>query len=118
MADKLAALLRRDGHEVRLAYDGSVGVAAASAFPPELVLLDIALPGMDGYEVARHIRQQSGLENVKIVGLSGYTHEDARRRALDAGFDELLAKPVDLKALEATLARLVPSNDSGSTRSR
>ena len=118
VADKLAALLRRDGHEVRLAYDGSVGVAAASAFPPELVLLDIALPGMDGYEVARHIRQQSGLENVKIVGLSGYTHEDARRRALDAGFDELLAKPVDLKALEATLARLVPSNDSGSTRSR
>jgi signal transduction histidine kinase/CheY-like chemotaxis protein len=107
VADKLAALLRRDGHEVRLAYDGSVGVAAAGAFPPELVLLDIALPGMDGYEVARHIRQQSGLENVKIVGLSGYTHEDARRRALDAGFDELLAKPVDLKALEATLARLV-----------
>ena len=107
VADKLAALLRRDGHEVRLAYDGSAGVAAAGAFPPELVLLDIALPGMDGYDVARHIRRQSGLEKVKIVGLSGYTHEDARRRALDAGFDELLAKPVDLKALEATLARLV-----------
>jgi len=61
---------------------------------------------MDGYQVARRIREQPGLENVGIVGLSGYTHEDARRRAMDAGFNELLAKPVDLKVLEATLGRL------------
>jgi two-component system CheB/CheR fusion protein len=71
------------------------------------VLLDIALPGMDGYEVARQIRQQPGLENVGIVGVSGYTHEEARRHAMDAGFDELLAKPIDLDVLRTTLARVV-----------
>ena len=106
VADWLTALLRYDGHEVRLERDGPAAVAAVGAFRPTAVLLDIGLPGMDGYQVARRIREQSGLENVGIVGLSGYTHEDARRRAMDAGFNELLAKPVDLKVLEATLGRL------------
>jgi CheY-like chemotaxis protein/anti-sigma regulatory factor (Ser/Thr protein kinase) len=107
VADKLTALLRRDGHEVRLERDGAAAVAAVCAFQPSAVLLDIALPVMDGYQVARQIRQQPGLENVVIVGLSGYTHEEAQRRAADAGFDELLGKPIDLNVLGTKLARLV-----------
>ena len=107
VADKLAALLRRDGHEVRLERDGAAAVMAVSAFQPSAVLLDIGLPLMDGYQVARQIRQQPGFENVVIVGLSGYTHEEAQRRSVEAGFDELLGKPFDLNVLGAKLARLV-----------
>jgi CheY-like chemotaxis protein len=107
VADKLTALLRRDGHEVRLERDGAAAVATAGAFRPSAVLLDIALPVMDGYQVARQIRQQPGLEDVVIVGLSGYTHEEAQRRSADAGFDELLGKPFDLNVLGTKLARLV-----------
>ena len=107
VADKLTALLRRDGHEVRLERDGAAAVVAVSAFQPSAVLLDIGLPLMDGYQVARQIRQQPGFENVVIVGLSGYTHEEAQRRSVEAGFDELLGKPFDLNVLGAKLARLV-----------
>jgi CheY-like chemotaxis protein len=74
---------------------------------PSAVLLDIGLPLMDGYQVARQIRQQPGFENVVIVGLSGYTHGEAQRRSVEAGFDELLGKPFDLNVLGAKLARLV-----------
>jgi two-component system CheB/CheR fusion protein len=107
VANKLTALLQRDGHEVRLERDGLAAVAAVGEFQPSAVLLDIGLPVMDGYQVARQIRQQPGLENVVIVGLSGYTHEEAQRRAADAGFDELLGKPFDLNVLGTRLARLV-----------
>jgi two-component system, chemotaxis family, CheB/CheR fusion protein len=107
VADKLTALLRRDGHEVQLQRDGPAAVAAAGAFQPTAVLLDIGLPGLDGYQVARQIRQQPGLENVVIVGLSGFTHEEAQRRSVDAGFDELLGKPIDLNVLGTKLARLI-----------
>ena len=106
VADMLTVLLRHDGHDVRLERDGLAALAAADAFRPEAVLLDIGLPDIDGYDVARRIRQ-SGLQ-VGIVGLSGYTNDEARRRAMDAGFDELLAKPVDRQLLETTLAHLVP----------
>jgi two-component system CheB/CheR fusion protein len=105
LADQLAVLLRLDGHEVRLEREGTAAVSAANEFRPQAVLLDIGLPGMDGYEVARNIRRQ--LDGVVIIGLSGYTHEEARRRAREAGFDEHLAKPVDPDVLLATLSRLV-----------
>ena len=107
VADKLTALLRCDGHEVRLERDGPSAIAAVGTFQPSAVLLDIGLPLMDGYQVARQIRLQPGLENVVIVGLSGYTHEEAQRRSVEAGFDELVAKPFDLNVLGTKLARLV-----------
>jgi PAS domain S-box-containing protein len=111
VGDKLTTLLRHDGHEVRLERDGCPAIAAAEAFRPSVILLDIGLPIMDGYQVARQIRQQPGLKNVVIIGLSGYTNEESHRRSIDAGFDELLGKPIDLDVLKATMARFVSRND-------
>jgi CheY-like chemotaxis protein len=113
VADRLVALLGADGHEVRLERDGLAAIASLRSFSPQAVLLDIGLPGVDGYEVARRIRQHPGLRHVVIVGLSGYAQEDARRQSKEAGFDEHLAKPVDLKVIRATLARLVASRSAG-----
>ncbi len=90
-----ALILSRNGHEVRVAYDGPSAVTAAQEQRPEFVLLDIGLPGMDGYEVARHLRQDENLAGVKLVAVSGYGQESDRRRSQEAGFDQHLVKPVD-----------------------
>ncbi len=90
-----ALILNRNGHEVRVAYDGPGAVAAAQEFLPEFVLLDIGLPGMDGYEVARHLRQDANLAGLTLVAVSGYGQESDRRRSQEAGFDQHLVKPVD-----------------------
>ena len=78
----------------------------AETFWPEVVFLDIGMPGMDGYEVARRIRHRSGLENVLLVALTGWGQEEDRRRSQEAGFDQHLVKPVEPKSLEAILASL------------
>ncbi len=88
-------ILQRNGHDVRLAYDGPAAVAAAQEHRPEFVLLDIGLPGMDGYEVARRLRQDENLRGLKLIAVSGYGQESDRRRSQEAGFDEHLVKPVD-----------------------
>ncbi len=90
-----ALILSRNGHEVRVAYDGPGAVAAAQEFLPEFVLLDIGLPGMDGYEVARHLREDANLAGLTLVAVSGYGQESDRRRSQEAGFDQHLVKPVD-----------------------
>jgi two-component system CheB/CheR fusion protein len=102
-ADSLALLLQASGHEVRTAHDGLAGLEAARAARPEVVLLDIGLPRMDGYEVARRLRAQLG-HDVVLVALTGYGQADDRRRAREAGFNIHLVKPVDLDALERLLA--------------
>ncbi len=88
-------ILQRNGHEVRLAYDGPAAVAAAQEYRPEFVLLDIGLPGMDGYEVARRLRRDENLRGIKLIAVSGYGQESDRRRSQEAGFDQHLVKPVD-----------------------
>jgi len=106
-AQSLALLLEMDGHEVRLAYDGLSAVAAATAYQPEVVLLDIGLPELDGYEVARQIRQQAALRSVRLVALTGYGQDTDRQRSLDAGFDHHLVKPanfLDIKNILGTVA--------------
>ena len=90
-----ALILSRNGHDVRVAYDGPGAVAAAQEYLPEFVLLDIGLPGMDGYEVARHLRQDANLAGLTLVAVSGYGQESDRRRSQEAGFDQHLVKPVD-----------------------
>jgi signal transduction histidine kinase len=105
-ADSLAMLLRLLGHEVGTAHDGMAALDAARAFVPEVVLLDIGLPNMDGYEVARRLRQEPALSGALLVALTGYGQEQDRRRSLEAGFDIHLVKPVDPDELEAILARL------------
>ena len=103
-AQSLAMLLAASGHEVRVAYDGPGALAQLKDRASDLVLLDIGLPGIDGFEVAQRIRQQPGLSNVVLVALTGYGHEEDRRRSAAAGFNHHLVKPADFQQLDRILA--------------
>src|SRR4029079_3752915 len=87
-ADSLAMMLARDGHEVRQTYAGAPALASLREFRPDVILLDIGLPGMDGYEVARRIRQQPDGASVRLIALTGYGQESDKSRTRAAGFDE------------------------------
>lgn len=108
-ADSLALLLRLLGAEAHVARDGPSALAAARAVRPAVVLLDLGMPGMDGYEVARRLRREPGWRDVVLVALTGWGQEEDRRRSREAGFDHHLVKPVDPPALEALLAGLPPA---------
>ncbi|NRF67316.1 PAS domain S-box protein [Aquincola sp. S2] len=105
-ATSLAMLLRMHGHEVRIAQDGPSALAMATAFVPDMVFLDLGMPGMDGYEVARRLRSQPALEQVVLTALTGWGQQEDRRRTAEAGFDHHLVKPLELKALETLLKAL------------
>jgi signal transduction histidine kinase len=105
-ADSLAELLRVWGHEVQAVYDGSQALAAAPGFRPEVALLDIDMPDMSGYELARQLRTRDGLDGTAYVALTGYGQEEDRRRSAAAGFRAHLVKPVDPEALRQLLATL------------
>jgi two-component system, chemotaxis family, CheB/CheR fusion protein len=96
MADSLAELLRMDGHNVVTANDGTTAIDAARGFMPDVVLLDIGLPGMNGMEVARKLRTLAETRDVLLVAISGYGQTSDRDRALAAGFNHYLVKPADL----------------------
>jgi signal transduction histidine kinase/ActR/RegA family two-component response regulator len=102
-AESMAMLLRALGHEVRTAPDGPAALERARAFQPDMVLLDIGLPRMDGYEVARRLRGEAGLCKVLLVALTGYGQDEDRRRTREAGFDHHLVKPIDWDDLEPLL---------------
>ena len=99
-------LLRMAGHDVAVARDGLGAVDQTASFDPDLVLLDIGLPGISGYEAAQRIRQLPRGEGVQLVALTGWGQEDDRRRSREAGFDQHLVKPVDFDALRTLLASL------------
>jgi PAS domain S-box-containing protein len=103
-ADSLALMLQMMGHETRTAYDGLEAVQLAGMFRPEIVLLDIGLPKMNGFEAARHIRQQPWGDSLDLIAQSGWGQEEDKRRALEAGFDHHLTKPVQAATLEKLLA--------------
>jgi two-component system CheB/CheR fusion protein len=103
-ADSIALLLRLGGHEVRVAHDGPTALLIARAFRPQVVFLDIGMPGMDGYEVARRLRREPGPQPALLVALTGWGHDEDRRRSQEAGFDHHLVKPVDPAALVQLLA--------------
>ena len=107
-ADSLTILLELLGHDVRVAYDGLAALDAVRAGVPDVVLLDIGLPGLDGYEVARRIRELAGAERVVLIALTGYGRDEDRARTQAAGFDLHLVKPVDPDALEGVVARFAP----------
>ncbi len=102
-AESLATLLRLEGQDVRVAHDGPAALEAAPAYRPDVVFLDIGMPGMDGYEVARRLRREPGLEGVLLVALTGWGQDEDRRRSREAGFDEHLVKPVDPAAVATLL---------------
>jgi signal transduction histidine kinase/ActR/RegA family two-component response regulator len=98
-ADSLAALLEIDGFDVRTVYDGAAAVRASAQASPDMIVMDLGMPGMDGYETARAIRQQAGAENILMIALTGWGQNDARRRTVEAGFDHHLVKPVELEQI-------------------
>jgi CheY-like chemotaxis protein len=103
-AESLAMLLRLEGHCVRTAYDGPAAVQAAREELPEVMLLDIGLPGFDGFQVAQQLREQVRLGQVILVAVTGYCQEEDRRESELAGFHCHLVKPVDPVALRQQLA--------------
>ncbi len=105
-ADSLAMMLRLAGHEVHAVYDGREAVEAAAWFRPDLALLDIGMPKLNGMQAARHIREQQWGMNVVLVAITGWGQEEDKRRAMEAGFNHHLTKPVDPAALETLLVDL------------
>jgi CheY-like chemotaxis protein len=104
-AETLATLLQLWGHHSCLAHDGTGALQAVTAFQPDVVLLDIGLPGMDGYQVAQQLRECPGMEKAVLVAMTGYGGEEDHRRSQEAGIDYHLVKPVDLEVLQELLAR-------------
>jgi signal transduction histidine kinase/DNA-binding response OmpR family regulator len=102
-ADSLAILLGLQGHETRIAQSGPEALEAAAAFGPDIALLDLGLPGMDGYELAARLRAMAQLRHIRLVALTGYGRSEDRQRTQAAGFDDHLVKPVDLAALTRSL---------------
>jgi two-component system CheB/CheR fusion protein len=98
-AETMAMLLQVAGHEVQTAGDGDTAISAALAFHPEMVLLDIGLPGKDGYHVAMELRSRPETRAALLIVVSGYGQEEDRRRAKAAGIDHYFTKPVDIESL-------------------
>jgi PAS domain S-box-containing protein len=115
-SDSLAMLLEAVGHEVRVAYDGIAALSIARTFRPEMVLLDIDMPGLDGYAVAKALRGEPWGADLTIVAITGWGNEKDRRRALAAGFDLHLTKPVEPDAIRSLLHdRTLPGTPRGET---
>lgn len=103
LAESLAMVLRLWGHDVKVEYDGPGALTAARDYRPDVVFLDIGLPGLDGYEVARRLRGPLGFRDARVVAITGYGREEDRKRAREAGFDMHLTKPVDPEDLQKLL---------------
>jgi CheY-like chemotaxis protein len=102
-ANSIAMLLSHAGHEVHVAHDGLGALAMARQVRPEFVFLDLGLPGLDGFEVARALRREPGLEALRIIAVTGYGQESDREKAREAGIDQHLVKPADPAFLESLL---------------
>ena len=110
-AETLAELLRLDGNEVEIAHDGFEAVEAAADFRPAVVLLDVAMPKLNGYDAARRIREQPWGKKIVLVAVTGWGQARDRQRSQEAGFDAHLTKPVDYPVLVHMLAELLPGED-------
>jgi CheY-like chemotaxis protein len=116
--ESLAMLLGLWGHDVTTAKDGAGALDLVSRKSPDVVLLDIGLPGMSGYEVAKRIRAGEGGKDIVLVALTGYGQADDRRRAKEAGFTVHLVKPVVPEALQRLLAGIEPAKESAGAGQR
>jgi CheY-like chemotaxis protein len=106
VADSLGMLLRLLDYDVQVVHDGLLALETIGSYRPYVVLLDIGMPGMDGYEVARQVRQQPEFKDLPLIALTGWRQEEDRRRSQEAGFNHHLVKPVDPDILEQMLASL------------
>jgi two-component system CheB/CheR fusion protein len=99
VADSTAAVMKTLGHQIHVAYSGESALKAAREYRPDIVLLDLGMPGMNGYEVAKQLRQLPGQEGLRLIALTGWGQESDHQRTREAGFDNHLVKPVDLQTL-------------------
>jgi CheY-like chemotaxis protein len=106
-ADLMAVLLRLQGHAVEVAHDGVSALTRAAAFDPDIVLLDIGLPGMNGYAVARKLRESHSGRPHCLIAMTGYGTDEDRQRTVEAGFDHHIVKPIEPAELNALLTRSV-----------
>ncbi len=104
-AESMAACLRLAGHEVRTALNGEQALEVARVFQPEAIVLDVGMPGLDGYEVARRLRSREDTRDALLIALTGYGQQEDRQRARAAGFDEHFVKPADVSDIEAAIGR-------------
>jgi PAS domain S-box-containing protein len=105
-AEMLAEALSDLGHETRIAHDGPSGLGIVESFVPDIAFLDIGLPAMDGYELARRMRSQVDKPELRLVALTGYGQDSDRKRSAEAGFDHHMVKPIDVRAVVSTIKRL------------
>jgi len=112
-ADSLGFLLKAAGHEVLTAYDGRTALTVAEERRPEVVLLDIGMPEVSGYDVARAIRREAWGRNMRLIALTGWGQAEHRRRSIEVGFDDHLVKPVELEMLENLLQMGIAAPISG-----
>jgi CheY-like chemotaxis protein len=103
-ADSLAIILRFAGHDVRVEHDGQAGIAAASESRPDVILLDLGMPRLNGFDACRQIRELSGGGDITIIALTGWGQDEDRRRTREAGFDHHLVKPVEPESLMRLIA--------------
>jgi CheY-like chemotaxis protein len=115
-ANTMSRMLSILGHEVETAFDGLEAVNAAAAFRPEIVLLDIGLPRMNGYEVAEQIRQQSWGTDMVLIAQTGWGQQEDKQRAIEAGFDHHLTKPLDVAELLKLIAAVRPRRETARAR--
>ena len=111
-ADALAVCLDLMGYATRVAHDGPSALEIAAEFQPQVALLDIGLPAMDGYELARLLRERGDLHRVCLVAVTGYGQESDRRAAKDAGFNAHLVKPVDMERLQSLMRQMTTQETS------
>ena len=104
-AESTAAFLRLEGHEVKAVHDGLQALASLKVFDPHVVVLDIGLPGLDGYAVARQLRERGDTSHVLLIALTGYGQKEDRARAADAGFDYHFVKPADPREIQLAIER-------------
>jgi signal transduction histidine kinase/DNA-binding response OmpR family regulator len=104
-AESTAAFLRLEGHEVKAVHDGLQALSSLKVFDPHVVVLDIGLPGLDGYAVARQLRERGDTSHVLLIALTGYGQKEDRQRAADAGFDYHYVKPADPREIQAAIER-------------
>lgn len=104
-AESTAAFLRLEGHEVKAVHDGLQALASLKVFDPHVVVLDIGLPGLDGYAVARQLRSRGDTSHVLLVALTGYGQKEDRSKAAEAGFDYHFVKPADPRDIQTAIER-------------